>query len=104
MTHQNPLTHFAICIKSDDADLLTPRMIYEILPDDSAAKSNYLRVVDNEGEDYLYPADNFLMMDFPQVIQQALLRVSRSTPERAPVRPRQRAPSTPPRKAKEKAA
>ena len=44
---------FAICIRSDDADLLTPRRIYEVLPDESAAKSRYIRVVDNEGEDYL---------------------------------------------------
>ena len=44
---------FAICINTDDPDLLTPRMVYEILPDESAAKSNHVRVVDNEGEDYL---------------------------------------------------
>ncbi len=44
---------FAVCIQSDDADLLTPRMIYQVLPDESAAKSHYVRVIDNEGEDYL---------------------------------------------------
>jgi len=47
---------FAICIKSDDPDLLTPRKIYEVLPDASAQKSDFIRVIDNEGEDYLYPA------------------------------------------------
>ena len=104
MTHSQPLPHFVICIKTDDADLLTPRMIYEILPDDNAAKSNYLRVVDNEGEDYLYPADHFVTVDFPQVIQQALLHVSRPALERAPARRRPRAPSTRPRKSKESAA
>ncbi len=51
---------FAICIQSDEAELLTPRMIYQILPDESAAKSNYVRVIDNEGEDYLYPANYFI--------------------------------------------
>ena len=45
---------YAVCIKSDDPDLLTPRKIYEVLPDASAEKSNYIRVIDNEGEDYLY--------------------------------------------------
>jgi len=44
-------TKFAVCIQSDDADLLTPRMIYQVLSDESAAKSKYVRVVDNEGED-----------------------------------------------------
>jgi hypothetical protein len=67
---------FAICIQSDDADLLTPRMIYQILPDESAAKSNYVRVIDNEGEDYLYPADYFIFFEFPRDVERALLRTS----------------------------
>ena len=67
---------FAICIQTDDADLLTPRMIYQILPDESAAKSNYIRVIDNEGEDYLYPADYFIFFEFPREIERALLRAS----------------------------
>lgn len=104
MPKQKPLPHFAICIKTDDSDLITPRMIYEILPDESAAKSSYVRVVDNEGEDYLYPAGYFIAVDFPQVIQQALLHVSRPALEHAPLRRRQPAPSTRPRNAKEKAA
>ena len=66
------MPQFAICINTDDPDLLTPRMIYEVLPDESAAKSNYLRVVDNEGEDYLYPADYFVFVDLPQVVEQVL--------------------------------
>jgi len=51
---------FAICIDTDDPDLLTPRMVYQVLPDESAAKSDYLRVVDNECEDYLYPSKYFI--------------------------------------------
>jgi hypothetical protein len=37
---------FAICVQSDDADTLTPRMIYQVLPDESAAKSNYIREIE----------------------------------------------------------
>jgi hypothetical protein len=70
----NPAPKFAVCIKTDDADLLTPRKIYQILPDESAAQSNYLRVIDNEGEDYLYPADYFILVDFPQEVEQVLLQ------------------------------
>jgi hypothetical protein len=51
-------------------------MIYDVLPDENAVKSNYIRVVDNEGEDYLYPAEDFLLVDLPQGIQQALRRIS----------------------------
>ncbi len=66
----------AICLRTDDADLLTPRRIYEVLPDDSAARSAYLRVIDNEDEDYLYPASYFVFMDFPPAIEQALRQAS----------------------------
>lgn len=77
--YQKPPPQFAICIHTDDPDLLTPRMIYEVLPDEGAARSNYIRVIDNEGEDYLYPADYFVFVDFPWAIEQTLLRVSRIT-------------------------
>ena len=65
----------AICIQTDDPDLLTPRMIYQVLPDDSAAKSDCLRVVDNEGDDYLYPAKYFVLVDLPSEVQRALVNV-----------------------------
>jgi hypothetical protein len=67
---------FAVCISSDDPDLLTLRRIYQVLPDESAAKSNYIRVVDNEGEDYLYPADYFLFIELPRKIELALLEAA----------------------------
>jgi hypothetical protein len=73
---QNQAPRFAICIRTDDADLLTPRMIYQVLPDESAAKSDYVRVIDNEGEDYLYPADYFIFVDLPREVEHALLRVA----------------------------
>ncbi len=74
-TSKTPLK-LAICIQSDDPDLLTPRMIYEILPDKNAAKSNHVRVIDNEGEDYLYPAEYFLFVKFPRAIKNTLLKTS----------------------------
>ena len=69
---RNKALKFAVCIQSDDPDLLTPRMIYQVLPDEDAAKSNYVRVVDNEGEDYLYPAEYFMFLDLPHEIERAL--------------------------------
>ena len=67
---------FAICIRSDDPDLLTLRMIYRVLPDESAERSRFLRVIDNEGEDYLYPADYFMFVELPAAVERALLRAS----------------------------
>ena len=76
---QKSLQRFAICINTDNEDMLTPRMVYEVLPDESAAKSDYIRVVDNEGEDYLYPAKYFVFVDFPQPVKRALLRAQPPT-------------------------
>jgi len=67
---------FAICIKTNDPDLLTPRKIYEVLPDASAEKSDFVRVVDNEGEDYLYPASCFIFVNLPLEVKKVLEHVS----------------------------
>ena len=75
MRNETNEPRLAICIQTDDPDLLTPRMIYQVLPDDSAAKSEYLRVVDNEGEDYLYPTKYFVLVDLPSEVQRALVNV-----------------------------
>ena len=74
--YKNVKSQFAICIHTDDPDLLTLLKIYQILPDESAQKSNYIRVIDNEGEDYLYPADYFIFTEFPSEVKQVLLNIS----------------------------
>ena len=76
MARQKSERRYAICIKSDDPDLLTPRKIYEVLPDASAKKSNYIRVIDNEGEDYLYPASCFAIVSLPDDVEKLLQHVS----------------------------
>ncbi len=75
--HKNTTSRFAICINTDDQDLLTPLKIYAVLSDESAEEINYIRVIDDEGEDYLYPRENFIFVDFPPEIEKALLRVSK---------------------------
>ena len=72
--HPQLASRFAICVNTDDPDLLTPRMVYQVLPDESAAKSEYIRVLDNEGEDYLYPAKYFVLVDLPLPVKRALQR------------------------------
>jgi hypothetical protein len=42
------------------------------LPVESAAQSGFLRVIDDSGEDYLYPADNFLRIELPRAVEDAL--------------------------------
>ena len=73
---RNTEPRFAVCVETDDPDLLTPRMLYQVLPDESAARSEYVRVIDNEGEDYLYPAKYFVIVNLPREVERALLRAS----------------------------
>ena len=68
---------FAICISNTDYPAaLEVRKIYQVLPDADAAQHSYLRVIDESGEDYLYPAVYFLPIDLPQPIQEALLHAA----------------------------
>jgi hypothetical protein len=68
---------FAVCLDNKSyPDDLKVRTIYQVLPDESAAKSNYIRVVDETGEDYLYPAEYFVLIEVPSEAQKALMEVS----------------------------
>ncbi len=68
---QNTPPRFGVCVETDDPDLLTPRMVYQVLPDENAARSGYVRVIDNEGEDYLYPERYFILVDLPPGVERA---------------------------------
>ena len=75
MKDESSQPHFAVCI--DNAaypDDLKMRTIYQVLPDESAARSNYIRVVDETGEDYLYPAELFVIIDVPAEVQKAFMQ------------------------------
>lgn len=65
---------FAICIFTGENELLTPRKIYQVLPDEKAERSGYIRIVDDEGEDYLYPKKYFVFVPISQEIEKALLQ------------------------------
>lgn len=64
---------YAICVNNTDYPAaLELHKLYRLLPDDEAARDGDVRVIDESGEDYLYPADYFLVVEFPQTIQRAL--------------------------------
>ena len=48
------------------------RKVYQVLPDDKAADEGYLRIVDESGEDYLYPKSYFISVELPRKVQDAL--------------------------------
>ena len=63
---------FAICVRNEGAEDLEIRRVYQILPDARAAKNGYVRVVDESGEDYLYPADYFVPVELSREAERAL--------------------------------
>jgi len=46
------------------------------VPDKEAEKDGDLRVVDESGEDYLFPADRFVAIDVPAAVRASLLKAS----------------------------
>jgi hypothetical protein len=60
-------THFVICINNVDYSAsLEKRKIYESIPDADAAKHGQIRVIDESGEDYLYPSECFVDANLPE--------------------------------------
>ena len=63
---------FMLCIENRDCEDLERRKLYQVLPDDEASKEGYLRVIDESGEDYLYPESYFVPLQLPCEAQEAL--------------------------------
>jgi len=76
MKYHNNNNSFVLCIENKDCDDLEKRKVYQVLPDGKAADEGYLRIVDESGEDYLYPESYFIPVELPRKIQDAL-RISK---------------------------
>jgi hypothetical protein len=68
-THQ-----LALCLRNKGYEVsLERRKIYQVLPDRDAAAHGQLRVIDESGEDYLYPATFFVLIKLPRTLRRAVL-------------------------------
>jgi hypothetical protein len=72
MAKENKENSFVLCIENKECEDLEKRNIYRVLPDDEAAKEGYLRIIDESGEDYLYPESYFILVELPREAQDAL--------------------------------
>lgn len=63
---------FALCVENKDCEDLEKRKIYKIIPDEDAASEGFLRVIDESGEDYLYPQSYFILVQLPREAHEAL--------------------------------
>jgi len=71
MTEPHPDKRFALCVENKDSEDLEKRKIYVVVGDAEAEKEGYLRVIDESGEDYLYPASYFILLDLPAEAKEA---------------------------------
>ena len=68
---------FAVCVENTEyAASLELHKIYRVLPDEDAAVDGDIRVIDESGEDYLYPAEWFVPIELPQAVEKSLLRAA----------------------------
>lgn len=73
MPNTRSKARFALCVENKDCDDLEKGKMYRVLPDALAKRDAFLRVVDESGEDYLYPESHFVFLDLPARAKKALL-------------------------------
>jgi hypothetical protein len=67
MSKEKNTTRFLLCVKNDDYPAsLEVRKIYKAIPDETAAARHFVRVVDESGDDYLYPESYFVAIEVPK--------------------------------------
>lgn len=72
MRSANEETQFVVCIKNQDYTAsLEIRKIYQVVTDINAEKHQMIRVIDESGEDYLYPSNYFVEIEIPKAVEEA---------------------------------
>ena len=73
---------FAICINNSQYSAsLELHKVYRVIPDEDAEREGDLRVIDESGEDYLYPSDYFVLVDLPRDVVTTLNKSFARSPQ-----------------------
>lgn len=68
---------FVVCVANTGYPAsLELRKIYEVLPDADASTHGLIRVIDESGEDYLYPSKFFVRIDLTRPVETAILKIA----------------------------
>jgi hypothetical protein len=68
---------FVVCVKNKGYSAsLELRKLYQVVTDETASKLHQIRVIDESGEDYLYPEEYFVPVRLPQSAEKAVRRAS----------------------------
>jgi hypothetical protein len=77
MAKKKSMSEFLLCVKNDDYPAsLEVRKVYRLIPDAAAAARHFVRVIDESGEDYLYPEHYFVPIEVPQSAVDVFVRAS----------------------------
>ena len=77
MKRKKSQPEFVLCVRNDGCDDLEVRKVYQVLPDQAADQEGYLRVIDESGEDYLYPAGYFVTIELPKVANKKKVKLTK---------------------------
>ena len=71
-------TQFAICLNNENYPAsLEVGKLYQVIPDDEATSSGYLRVIDESGEDYAFASNRFYLIELPSAVKKTLTENAR---------------------------
>ncbi|MCK4763179.1 MAG: hypothetical protein KAW12_13365 [Candidatus Aminicenantes bacterium] len=70
---------FALCVDNADYGVsLIPGKVYRVIPDQKAARDDFVRIIDESGEDYLYHKSHFVFVNFPKTVERKLIELEAS--------------------------
>jgi len=77
MKKSTPSRQLVVCVNNNGyAVSLERRKIYVALPDSAATKHGLIRVIDESGDNYLYPRKLFVPIPLPQSVRRAVLKAA----------------------------
>ena len=76
MRVQQSAGSFALCIEDGGMEDLEARKVYQVLPDREASREGLVRVIDESGEDYMYPSGLFVPVKLPAAVVRRLRRAA----------------------------
>jgi hypothetical protein len=77
---------FALCVEDGGMEDLEARKVYQLIPDREASREGYVRVIDESGEDYMYPSDLFVLVKLPAAVVRRFKRRTAARPSAGLIR------------------
>jgi hypothetical protein len=74
---------FALCLEDGGMEDLEARKVYQVVPDREAGREGYVRVIDESGEDYMYPSDLFVTVRLPAAVVRRFKKPTAARPSTA---------------------